>query len=271
MDVTEYLPMFLAEGREHLQELNLAVVRIEEQPDDPRHGRRDLPHRALAEGHERDDGLRRHGGPHARDGGRVRAAAPAQGRARPRSRRRAARCLDALGEAVDAIEADGGERIVPEPLIAELRGLVRDRTPEQAADRTGDADRRAAPPPTPWSTGAWSASTSSSRPTSRCRPCAPTWSCPRSPRRASWSPPRPRTSTSRRSTAASSHAWLATEEAEADRSALAGAVPEVAAVQVAVEADRRRSSARPPPRRRPPRASRGPRRPSASTPSGSTS
>ena len=35
MDVSEYLPMFLAEGREHLQELNLAVVLIEEQPDDP--------------------------------------------------------------------------------------------------------------------------------------------------------------------------------------------------------------------------------------------
>src|SRR3990170_6490116 len=34
MDVTEYMPMFLAEAREHLQELNLAVVRIEETPDD---------------------------------------------------------------------------------------------------------------------------------------------------------------------------------------------------------------------------------------------
>ncbi len=34
MDTSEYLPMFLAEGREHLQELNLAVVQIEEQPDD---------------------------------------------------------------------------------------------------------------------------------------------------------------------------------------------------------------------------------------------
>src|ERR1043165_1407326 len=34
MDVSEYLPMFLAEGREHLQEPNLAVVRIEETPDD---------------------------------------------------------------------------------------------------------------------------------------------------------------------------------------------------------------------------------------------
>src|SRR5215210_2647362 len=35
MDISEYLPMFPAEGREHLQALNLAVVRIEERPDDP--------------------------------------------------------------------------------------------------------------------------------------------------------------------------------------------------------------------------------------------
>src|SRR5919197_2444015 len=34
MDTSQYLTMFLAESREHLQELNLAVVRIEEQPDD---------------------------------------------------------------------------------------------------------------------------------------------------------------------------------------------------------------------------------------------
>ena len=34
MDTAQYLPMFLAEAREHLQELNLAVVRIEETPDD---------------------------------------------------------------------------------------------------------------------------------------------------------------------------------------------------------------------------------------------
>ena len=34
MDNSEYLPMFLAEAREHLEELNLAVVKIEEQPDD---------------------------------------------------------------------------------------------------------------------------------------------------------------------------------------------------------------------------------------------
>ncbi len=33
MDNSEYLPMFLAEAREHLQELNLAVVKIEEVRD----------------------------------------------------------------------------------------------------------------------------------------------------------------------------------------------------------------------------------------------
>ena len=34
MDLSEYLGMFLAESREHLQTLNLAVIRIEEAPDD---------------------------------------------------------------------------------------------------------------------------------------------------------------------------------------------------------------------------------------------
>ena len=34
MDTSEYLGMFLAESREHLQTLNLAVIRIEETPDD---------------------------------------------------------------------------------------------------------------------------------------------------------------------------------------------------------------------------------------------
>ena len=34
MDTSEYMPMFLAESREHLQELNLAVVSLEENPED---------------------------------------------------------------------------------------------------------------------------------------------------------------------------------------------------------------------------------------------
>ena len=36
MDTSEYMPMFLAEAQEHLQELNLAIVRLEEDPAGPR-------------------------------------------------------------------------------------------------------------------------------------------------------------------------------------------------------------------------------------------
>ncbi len=34
MDISDYLPMFLAEGREHLQTLNLSLVKIEQEPKD---------------------------------------------------------------------------------------------------------------------------------------------------------------------------------------------------------------------------------------------
>src|SRR3954469_14643245 len=137
MDVSEYLPMFLAEGREHLQELNLAVVRIEEQPDDPEtvdeifriaHSMKGMSATMGFAGmaaltHEMEDVfelLRR------RKGGLEREAVDVL-----------LQCLDTLAEAVDAIEEHGAERIVPEPLIARLRELVRDRTPDQDADRHG--------------------------------------------------------------------------------------------------------------------------------------
>ena len=35
MDTSEYMPMFLAETREHLEQLNLAIVRLEKNPKDP--------------------------------------------------------------------------------------------------------------------------------------------------------------------------------------------------------------------------------------------
>jgi two-component system, chemotaxis family, sensor kinase CheA len=146
MDVSEYLPMFLAEGREHLQELNLAVVRIEEHPDDPEtvdeifriaHSLKGMSATMGFAGmaaltHEMEDVfelLRQRSGGLGRDAVTV-----------------LLRCLDALAEAVDAIEADGTEQIVPEPLIAELRGLVRERTPDQSADRTGEPADAHAPP-----------------------------------------------------------------------------------------------------------------------------
>src|SRR5215218_2845430 len=140
MDITEYLPMFLAEGREHLQELNLSVVRIEEHPDDPEtvdeifriaHSMKGMSATMGFAGmaaltHEMENVfelLRQRSGGLGRDAVTV-----------------LLRCLDALSEAVDSIEADGTEQIVPE-----LQGLVRDRTPEQAADRTGDPADAAAP------------------------------------------------------------------------------------------------------------------------------
>jgi two-component system, chemotaxis family, sensor kinase CheA len=140
METSEYLPMFLAEGREHLQELNLAVVRIEEQPDDPEtvdeifriaHSLKGMSATMGFAGmaaltHEMEDVfelLRQR-----RDGLERKAVDVLL------------ECLDALSAAVDAIDATGEERIEPAPLIARLRGLVRPRSREQVAARQGGAE-----------------------------------------------------------------------------------------------------------------------------------
>jgi two-component system chemotaxis sensor kinase CheA len=133
MDVSEYLPMFLAEGREHLQELNLAVVRIEERPDDQQtvdeifriaHSLKGMSATMGFAGmaaltHEMEDVfelLRQ------RQGGLARAAIDVL-----------LECLDALSAAVDAIDETGEEEIAPEPLIGRLKGLVRERDAEENA------------------------------------------------------------------------------------------------------------------------------------------
>jgi two-component system, chemotaxis family, sensor kinase CheA len=140
MDTAEYLPMFLAEGREHLQELNLAVVQIEEQPDDQAtidaifriaHSMKGMSATMGFAGmaaltHEMEDVfelLRR------RSGGLGREAVDVL-----------LECLDALSEAADAIEATGAEAIEPGPLVERLRGLVRERTPEQDTERHGSTE-----------------------------------------------------------------------------------------------------------------------------------
>src|SRR5918995_1108842 len=145
MDITEYLPMFLAEGREHLQELNLSVVRIEEHPDDPEtvdeifriaHSMKGMSATMGFAGmaaltHEMENVfelLRQRSGGLGRDAVTV-----------------LLRCLDALSEAVDSIEADGTEQIVPEPFIAGLRGRVGTRTRDRAAAGPGDPADAAAP------------------------------------------------------------------------------------------------------------------------------
>ena len=135
----EYLPMFLAEGREHLQELNLAVVRIEETPDDQNtvdeifriaHSMKGMSATMGFSGmaaltHEMEDVfelLRQ------RRGGLQRAAIDVLFDS-----------LDALSAAVEAIDATGQEAIEPQALIERLQSLVRERTPIQEAQRAGAA------------------------------------------------------------------------------------------------------------------------------------
>jgi two-component system chemotaxis sensor kinase CheA len=145
MDTSQYLPMFLAECREHLQSLNLAIVRIEEKPDDRAtvdeifriaHSMKGMSATMGFEGmaaltHEMEDVfelLRQ------RTGGLAHEAVDVL-----------LECLDALAVATDAIEADGAERLDPAPLAERLRGLVRERTPEQRAARVGTTDPDAHP------------------------------------------------------------------------------------------------------------------------------
>lgn len=125
MDPSEYIPMFLSESQEHLQELNLAVVRLEEHPDD--RGTVDEIFRIahslkgmsatmgfakIAElTHEMEnvfETLRQRSGALSRDVVDTVLA-----------------CLDALSAAIDAIEETGAERLDPQPLIDRLHGLAR--------------------------------------------------------------------------------------------------------------------------------------------------
>ena len=139
MDVSEYLPMFLAEAREHLQELNLAVVRIEESPDDREtvdeifriaHSMKGMSatmgYAAMAAlTHQMEDVfelLRQ------RNGGLGREAVDVL-----------LECLDAIEANVDSIEADGAEQLDPAVLIERLKGLVGQRTVEQHVERQGGA------------------------------------------------------------------------------------------------------------------------------------
>jgi two-component system chemotaxis sensor kinase CheA len=137
MDTSEYMPMFLAEAEEHLQELNLAVVSLEE---DPRNREKvdtifriahSLKGMSATMGfeqiatltHEMEDVFELL-------------------RQRERALSREAvdtvlACLDALGAAVESIEAVGTEELDPSALITRLRGLVHARTPDQEIERAG--------------------------------------------------------------------------------------------------------------------------------------
>jgi two-component system chemotaxis sensor kinase CheA len=120
MEINEYLPMFLAESREHLQELNLAVVRVEEAPDDAEtvgeifriaHSLKGMSAtmgfgRVAALTHAMEDVfelLRQ------RRGGLERAAVDVL-----------FECLDALSDAFEAIDTEGVERLDEGPLVTRL-------------------------------------------------------------------------------------------------------------------------------------------------------
>jgi two-component system chemotaxis sensor kinase CheA len=134
MDVSQYLPMFLAEAREHLQELNLAVVRIEEDPTD-----RETVNEIFRIAHSFKGMSATMGFQHV-------AALTHQMedvfellRQRRNGLDRAAidvllECLDALEEAVAAIEAEGEDTLDPEPLVARLKSLVWPRGGEEAKE-----------------------------------------------------------------------------------------------------------------------------------------
>jgi two-component system chemotaxis sensor kinase CheA len=139
MDTSEYMPMFLAEAREGLQALNLAVVRLEEDPQDRptvdeifriAHSLKGMSatmgfSRIAELTHEMEDVfelLRQ------RTTGLESEAIDT-----------VFSCLDVLSAAVEAIENAGQEDLDPAPLISRLRRLVRPRTQEQELARGGGA------------------------------------------------------------------------------------------------------------------------------------
>jgi two-component system, chemotaxis family, sensor kinase CheA len=147
MDTSQYMQMFLAECREHLQELNLAVVHVEEQPDDAAtvdaifriaHSMKGMSATMGFEGmaaltHQMEDVfelLRKRADGLSREAVDV-----------------LFECLDGLAAALDGIEADGAEGLDPASLIERLQGLVRERTPDQEVARRGGEATTSTPAP----------------------------------------------------------------------------------------------------------------------------
>lgn len=130
MDTSEYLPMFLAECREHLQELNTAVVKLEEHPDDratldeifrAAHSLKGMSATMGFEGvarltHQMEDVFEL-----LRQRNATLPAAVVDV---------LLECLDALEAAIDQIDESGSEKIDPDPLISRLANLVRDEDVE---------------------------------------------------------------------------------------------------------------------------------------------
>jgi two-component system, chemotaxis family, sensor kinase CheA len=126
MDTSEYLSMFLAESREHLETLNAAVLRIEEHPE----GRATLDEIFRA-AHSLKGMSATMGFPqvaaltHRMED--VFEVLRSRTDALPRTTTDVLfECLDALSGAIDSIDGSGSEQLDPAPLIARLSGLVED-------------------------------------------------------------------------------------------------------------------------------------------------
>ena len=145
MDTSEYLPMFLAECRENLQELNLAVVRLEEAPEDREtidaifriaHSLKGMAATMGFDGmakltHKMEDVfelLRQRGtGLTGEVADTVLAV------------------LDALEGAVDSIDAGEGEKLDPTQLIERLNALVRESDDPEPPAESGEPAQSTAP------------------------------------------------------------------------------------------------------------------------------
>jgi two-component system chemotaxis sensor kinase CheA len=146
MDTSEYLSMFLAESREHLDTLNQAVLRIEEQPDD---------RATLDEIFRAAHSLK---GMSATMGFAQVAALTHRMedvfevlRGRPDGLPREGtdvlfQCLDALRAALDSIDATGTEQLDPGSLITRLTGLIEEQ-PAEAAPQAAPEPAPAIEPP----------------------------------------------------------------------------------------------------------------------------
>ena len=137
MDTSEYMPMFLAETREHLEQLNLAIVRLEKNPKDPPTVDEIFRIAHSLKGMSATMGF-------ANIAELTHAMEDVFELLRQRSTGLKTEaidtvfaCLDALSQAVESIESDGQEALDPEPLVKRLRSLVRPRTREQELSRVG--------------------------------------------------------------------------------------------------------------------------------------
>ncbi len=140
MDTSEYMPMFLAEAQEHLQELNLAVVQLEEDPSN-----QETVDGIFRIAHSLKGMSATMGFSHIAELTHVMEDVFELLRQRAGGLSREAittvlACLDTLQAAVESIESTGQENLDPAPLIEQLQALIRERTPEQVVERAGGAE-----------------------------------------------------------------------------------------------------------------------------------